>query len=81
MYLEDPWTLPSPRTSDEDPIPTKIEMSLYLVEIAYQATLDPFVYPIPSSLRTKEEDTFAHYAWVVASSRSHECFDDIFPSN
>ena len=48
-YLEDPWTLPSPSTLDEDPRPTRMEMSLSTMEIAYQAGLDPVVDPSPSS--------------------------------
>ena len=79
-YLEDPWTLSSLSTSDEDPRTTKMDMLLSVVEIAYQATLDPAVdFSSPSSSRTKEEDTFALPSWVVALSHSHDCFDDVFP--
>ena len=48
-HLEDPWTLPSPSTSDEDTIPTKMDMLLSTTTIACQATLGPFVDPNPSS--------------------------------
>ena len=39
-YLDDPWNLPSLSTSDEQIIPTRVEMSLSTVEATYQATLD-----------------------------------------
>ena len=39
-YLDDPWNLPSLSTSDEETIPTRVEMSLCTAEAAYQATLD-----------------------------------------
>ena len=81
MYLENSWTLPYMRTSDEDPIPTKMEMSLSVVEITYQATLDSIIDTNSSSLQTEEEDTFALHAWVFVSSCSHDCFDDVFPSD
>ena len=48
MYLDDPWNLPSPSTSDEDAIPTRMEMSFSIVEPAYQATVDPIVDLGPS---------------------------------
>ena len=59
MYLEGPWTRPSLITLDEYPRPTKMDMSFFVVNIAYQATLDPVVDPSPSSLWMEEEDTFA----------------------
>ena len=34
-YLHEPWTLPYLITSYEDPRPTKMEMSLSTVEVAY----------------------------------------------
>ena len=68
MYLEDPWTLPSSSTSDEDPIPTKMEMSLSTMDISYQFVLDHVVDPSPSSSRTQEEDLFALPPWAFALS-------------
>ena len=49
MYLDDPWTLPSLSTSDEDVRTTRIEILLFAAEVAYQAILDPVVDPGPSS--------------------------------
>ena len=49
MYLEDSWTLPPLSILNEDTRPTKLEMSLSTMEIAYQAGLDPVVDPSPSS--------------------------------
>ena len=40
MDLDDPWNLPSLSTSDQQIIPTRVEMSLSTVEATYQATLD-----------------------------------------
>ena len=56
-------------------------MSLSTMEIANQATLGPIVDPSPSSLRTKEENPYVPPSWAVASSHSHDCFDDNFPSD
>ena len=81
MYLDDPWTLLSPRTLDESPRPTNTEMSLSLGEVAYQAILDLVVDPSPSSLRMKEEDLSALLSWVVTSSHSHDLLDDVLPSH
>ena len=79
MYLEDPWTLPSLSTSDEDPRPTKMEISLSVVEVSYQAILDLVIELGPSSSQIEEEDLFSLSAWEVVSSRSHDCLNDVFP--
>ena len=50
-----------------------------IVEIVYQATLDPTVDPGPSFSQTEEEDLLALPAWVVTSSCSHDLLNDIFP--
>ena len=51
MYVDDPWTLSSLRTSDKDPRPNNMEMSLSIVNISDQATLDLILDPSPSSYR------------------------------
>ena len=76
--MEDPWTLSSSNTLEEYPRPSKMEISLSVVEIAYQATLGPIIDPSASSSQMNEEDTFALPSWVFASSRSHDYFDDVF---
>ena len=68
MYLEDPWTLPSLCTSDEDPRITKMEMSLSTMDISHQFVIDLILDPSPSSSWTDEEDLFALPTWVFASS-------------
>ena len=68
MYLEDPWTLPSPSTSDEDPRITNMEMSLSTMDISHQFIIYLDVDPSPSSSRTEEEDLFALPTWEFASS-------------
>ena len=78
MYLEDPWTLPSLSTSNKDPRPSKMEISLFIMKVAYQVVLDPIVDMGPSSLQMEEENVFALPAWEVALSRSHDCLDDVF---
>ena len=40
MYLDYPWTLPSSSSSDKYVIPTRMRMSLSVVEVVYQDTLD-----------------------------------------
>ena len=35
----------------------------------------------PSSSWMEEEDPYAFLAWAVSSSHSHDCLDEIFPSN
>ena len=67
MYLNDPWSLSSLRTLDEDPIHTKMKMSLSTVEVAYQVVLDLVVDPSLSSSWTKEEDLSAQNSWKVVS--------------
>ena len=69
-HLEDPWTLLSPSTSDEGPRPTKMDISLSVAVISYQAILDLIVDHIPSSSWIKEEDPFSVPAWAVASLHS-----------
>ena len=81
MYLEDPWTLPSLSTSDEYPIPTKMGMPFSTMVISYQSTLGLIVDPSPSSSQMEEEDSFAQPSWAVASSHSHDFFNDTFPSD
>ena len=78
LHLEDPWTLPSPSTSDEDPRPTKMDMSLSIMTIAYPSTLGTIVDPSPSSSVIEEEDPFALHSWAIASSHSHDCFNTFF---
>ena len=81
MHLDDPLTLPSLRTSDEDARPTRMRMSLFLVEVPYQATLDPAIDPGPSSAWMKVEDILAPPSWEVAYSCSHDFLDRNFPSD
>ena len=59
MYLDDPCTLPSPSTSNEHNRTTRMRMLFPIVEIVYQATLDPTVDPGPSYSQKKEEDLLA----------------------
>ena len=79
MYLDDPWTLPSPSTSDDISITTKMDMPLYATQVAYQTILDSIFDHSPSSSRKKEEDLFSLPSWEVVSSRSHDFLDDVFP--
>ena len=58
MYLDDPWTLPSLSTSDEDAKPTKMRMSLSIVEVVYQATLEPAIDPSPPLHRQRRRISF-----------------------
>ena len=59
LHLEDPWTIPSPSTLDEDPRPTNMDMLLSTMMIYYQSILVHVVDPSPSSLWTEEENPFA----------------------
>ena len=81
MYLDDPWTPASLSTLDEHPRPTRMKVSLSIVETTYQATLDPAVDLVSSSSWTEEVDLLALPAWVVAYSCLHYCLDDILLSN
>ena len=65
MYLDDPWTLPSPRSSDEDPRLIKMEMLLSAAEVAYQAILDPIVDPGPSSSQMEEGDLLINFVTSI----------------
>ena len=79
--LNEPWTLPSPSTLDEYARPTRMKVSLSIVETTYQATLDPAADLVSSSSWTEEVDLLALPAWVVAYSCLHYCLDDILLSN
>ena len=68
MYLDDHWTLRYSRNLDEDPRPTKMEMSLSTMDISHQFIIYLDVDPSPSSSRTEEEDLFALPTWEFASS-------------
>ena len=81
FQLEDPWTFPSLSTSDEDPRPTKMDMSLSTVAISYKPNRGLVVDPSPSSSSMEEEGPYARSSWVVASSHSHDFFDETFSSN
>ena len=72
FHSEDPRTFPSPSTSDEDPRPTKMDMSLSTVAISYKPNRGLVVDPSPSSSQTEEEDPFSLPAWAVVSSHSHD---------
>ena len=76
--MDDPWNLPSSSTSDEDTIPTRVEMLLSTTKTAYQPILDPTVDSGPSSSWMKEDDIFALPAWAVASSCSHDFLNGNF---
>ena len=80
-HLEDPWTLPSPSTSNEDPRPTKMDMLLSTTKISYKDTLGSILDPRPSSSWKEDEDAYVLLSLETASSHSHDCFDDTFPSN
>ena len=80
-HLEDPWTLPSPSTSDEDPRPVEMDMPLSTTLVAYKDNIFYVVDPSPSSSRMEEEDPYTMPSWEVASSHSHDCFNDIFLMN
>ena len=56
-------------------------MPLSTTLVAHQANLYYVVYSIPSSLRTDKEDPYSLPSLAVASSHSHDYFDDIFPLN
>ena len=77
-HMEDPWILPSLSTSS---MPTETGMSLHAMMVAYQANLDQVAEPSPSSSRMEEEDPYVLPAWTVESSHSHDCLDDVFPSD
>ena len=49
--------------------------------VAYQANIVHVVEPSPSSLRMEEEDPYVLPAWEMESSHSHDCLDDVFPSD
>ena len=66
-YLYDPWNLLSLSTSDKETIPTRVEMSLSIAEVTYQATLDLTMYLGPSPSWKEEEDIFAPHTWEVVS--------------
>ena len=58
-----------------------MDMPLSTTMVAYQANIDSVVESSPSSSRTEKADPYAFPAWVVLSSHSHDCLDDIFPSD
>ena len=74
--MEDPWILPSPSTSS---MPVEIGVSLPTTMVVYQANIDKVADPSLSSSQTEEEDLYVLPAWVVESSHSHDCLDDVFP--
>ena len=76
--MEDPWIIPSPST-----LSTHVEtnVSLPATLVVYQVNLDHVVEPSPSSSWMQEEDPYVLLAWVVESSHSHDCLDDVFPSD
>ena len=80
-HMEDPWILPSSSPSSDNSIPFEIDVSLYATLVAYQANIDHVVVPSPSSSWTEEEDPYVFPAWVVESSHSHDCLDDVFSSD
>ena len=49
MYLDDHWTLPFLSNFDEESIPTNMEMSFSVAEVAYQFILDFTTNHGPSS--------------------------------
>ena len=81
MYLDDPWTLRSPSTLNEDSRTTRIEIPLSVAETTYQATLDNYIDPGPFSSQMEEEDILALPASAVLSPCSHDFLNDIFPSD
>ena len=80
-HIEDPGTLPSPSTSSEFSIPAEMGMLLSTTMVAYEANIDSVVESSPSSFQMKEEDPYAFPAWAMSSYHSHDCLDDIFPSD
>ena len=54
-HVEDPWILPSPIPSNG---PVKIDVSLPVEMIAYQANLDYVADSSPCSSRMEEEDPY-----------------------
>ena len=77
-YMEDPWILPTPNPSCEL---IETDMLLLATMIAYQANLGSVAEPSSSSSRIEEEDPYVLPAWEVESSHSHDCLDDVFPSD
>ena len=81
LHMEDPWTLPSSSTLSEVSIPSEMDMLLSTNMVAYTANIDSVLESSPSSSWTEEEDPYALFAWAVLSSHSHDCLNDIFPSD
>ena len=77
-HMEDPWILPSPSTSC---MPFEIDVSFPATMVAYQVNIDHVVEPSPSTSWMEEEDPYVLPAWAVDSSHSHDCLDDVFPSD
>ena len=61
-HMEDPWILPTPKTSSE---PVEMNMPLPAAMIAYQANLKCVAEPSPSSSWTEEEEPYVLPTWVV----------------
>ena len=61
-HMEDPWIIPTPSTSSE---PIMTDVPLLATMIAYQANIECFAEPSPSSSRTEEEDPYVLPAWAV----------------
>ena len=74
-HMEDPWILPSPIPSI---VPIEMDVLLPTMMIAYQANLGQVTEPRSSSSLTEEEDPYLLLAWVVESSHTHDCLDDVF---
>ena len=56
-------------------------MPLSIALVSYQENIGPVVDSSPSNSWMEEDDPYGLPAWVVASSHSHDCLDDIFPSD
>ena len=80
-HMEDPWTLPSLSTSGEDSIFVETNMLLPITLVDYQAIIGLVVDSSPYSSQAKEEDPYTLRSLVVESSHSHDCLDDIFPTD
>ena len=69
----DPWVLPSPHEP---------EVPLSALEVAYQATTQTTIDPIPDPLTVLEDLEEVYFpAWVENSLHSMDCLDMVLPSD
>jgi hypothetical protein len=80
-YFSDPWTLPSPTSSDEGQLHAGMDMPLSTSEIAYQSIINSSIDPNPGTSQIDEEDLVLRSIWATSLSCSQYFLDETLPSD